>query len=183
MSFSNNPKTEWVDNYEQRNMKLLAPLTYTDPWGQEWHVPEDSWLNGATIPRSLWSIVGSPFVGKHRRPSIIHDFFVGEGDNPDVTDQQRKEADDMFYNACLDEGMSKKDAGVFYLGVSIGRWLGRSRGFEKFNLDSLNTMHDDFYEIRKQQDEFISILQEADDLLDDGDFEALKSFAAEKTSE
>jgi hypothetical protein len=86
-------------------------------------VPANSFLNGATIPRPLWSAIGSPFAGKYRRASVIHDYYVGEGDNPDVTPEQRKAADRMFYHACRYDGCSRRFASMLYVGVRTGSFL------------------------------------------------------------
>ena len=65
-------------------MELLEDFWYEDPKGKRWNTPKGSTINGATIPKALWSIVGPPFVGKYRRASVIHDYAVGEGSAPDV---------------------------------------------------------------------------------------------------
>ncbi len=118
--FSAKPKTEWNDDHHL--MTLTEELTYTDSDGKEWKVPVGAELNGATIPKALWSRVGSPFVGKYRRASIVHDYFVGEGSNPNVGKEERKAADKMFYDACIADGCTKFFAKILYLGVCIGTW-------------------------------------------------------------
>src|SRR5438270_6470494 len=44
-----------------RTMTLLSELRYTDPQGVAWIAPAGSVVDGASIPRSLWSIMGGPF--------------------------------------------------------------------------------------------------------------------------
>ena len=63
-TFSGNPKTEWLVNAseEDRDMRLLEDFDYTDPDGRVWPAPKDSIVNGASIPRPLWSTVGSPYT-------------------------------------------------------------------------------------------------------------------------
>ena len=115
--FSGEPETEWVGS---RNMTLKNELTYIDPDGKPWVAPVDSFVNGATIPRPLWTAIGSPYAGKYRRASVIHDYHVGEGYNPDVSDEQRKAADKMFYHACRFDGCSRRFARLLYIGVRFG---------------------------------------------------------------
>ena len=55
--FSGNLVTEWECH---RTMKTKEPFSYTDPDEKVWPVPCGSELNGATIPRPLWSVIGSP---------------------------------------------------------------------------------------------------------------------------
>jgi len=117
-SFSGNPKTEWLANpaSPDREMKLLEDFWYTDPNGRKWPAPKESVVNGASIPRPLWSTVGSPYTDDYRNASVVHDVAV---EDPAVN---RKEADKMFYYACLTGGCSLKQASVLYVGVRIGSW-------------------------------------------------------------
>ena len=120
--FSGNLITEWECH---RNMVVKEQFSYTDPSGHEWVVPAGAVANGATIPRPLWSAIGSPFVGAYRRASVVHDYFVGEGDNPDVDAPARKKADRMFYQACRSDGCSRKFATMLYIGVRTGSWMSK----------------------------------------------------------
>lgn len=93
--FSGNPKTEWLsENGEDRDMRLLEAFWYTDPDGRRWEAPKGVVTNGATIPRTLWSSVGSPFTGRYRRAAIVHDIALRK---PGMV---RDEADSMFFLAC-----------------------------------------------------------------------------------
>lgn len=120
-SFSGNPKTEWLidANGEDRDMQLLEDFFYIDPAGRTWPAPKGSIINGASIPRALWTTVGSPYTDDYRRASVVHDVAC---DTPSVS---RKEADEMFYSACRAGGCNAAQARVLYLGVRIGAWSGR----------------------------------------------------------
>lgn len=121
-SFSGNPKTEWLcDDGDDRNMCLLEPFWYTDPQGRRWDVPKGSITNGASIPRTLWSSVGSPFTGNYRRASIIHDIAIR--DRAIV----RGDADSMFYFACLAGGCMLVEGKLLYAGVRVGSWASLGR--------------------------------------------------------
>jgi hypothetical protein len=116
-SFSGNPKTEWLDEAgADRRMKLLEDFWYDDPSGRRWAAPAGSLIDGASIPAPLWSTVGSPYTGEYRRASIVHDIAC---DDPNVP---RRDADRMFYLACLGGGCSKLQARLLYAGVRIGAW-------------------------------------------------------------
>lgn len=56
-----------------RNWILTAPFVYLSSEGDRIEVPQGTVWNGASIPRLFWRVIGSPFVGKHRKPSVIHD--------------------------------------------------------------------------------------------------------------
>lgn len=116
--FSDNPQTEWlVDPAEpDRDMKLLQEFWYEDPTGRRWTAPKGSRINGASIPRPLWSVVGSPYTDDYRCASIVHDVACRDPAIP------RRDADRMFYFACLAGGCSKPQARLLYLGVRMGDW-------------------------------------------------------------
>jgi hypothetical protein len=121
-SFSGNPKTEWLvdENGADRDMALIEEFWYLDPDGRKWVAPKGSVINGASIPRPLWSTVGSPYIDDYRRASIVHDVACND---PIV---QRKNADSMFYHACLAGGCSFFQAKLLYAGVRIGAWSSTS---------------------------------------------------------
>lgn len=91
-----------------RNMTLLSELRYTDPDGKVWIAPAGSVVDGASIPRSLWSLMGGPFEGKYRNASVLHDVSYDEKNRP------WSECDRMFYNAMRCSGVSAVEAGTMY---------------------------------------------------------------------
>ncbi len=115
--FSGNPKTEWLsDKGDDRDMRVIEAFWYLDPAGRRWDVPAGTIINGASIPRTLWSSVGSPYTGGYRRAAVVHDAVVGrEG-------VLRTEADTMFYFACLAGGCSLIQGKLLYAGVRVGAW-------------------------------------------------------------
>lgn len=115
--FSGNPKTEWLaQRGDDRDMRVIEAFWYVDPAGRRWDVPEGTIINGASIPRTLWSSVGSPYTGDYRRAAVVHDAAVGQ------EGVLRKEADAMFYFACLAGGCSPLQAKLLYAGVRVGAW-------------------------------------------------------------
>src|ERR1700726_72399 len=91
-----------------RNMVLLRELRYTDPQGVTWIAPVGSEVDGASIPRSLWSIMGGPFEGKYRNASVLHDVAYDQHNKP------WQECDRMFYNAMRCSGVSAVEAKTMY---------------------------------------------------------------------
>ncbi|MDO8369341.1 MAG: DUF1353 domain-containing protein [Candidatus Nitrotoga sp.] len=118
-SFSEDPKTVWIADLDKadRNMELLADFSYIDPQGRAWLAPKSARINGASIPRPLWSTVGSPYTDDYRRASIVHDVAC----SPD-SKIPRKEADMMFFHACRAGGCDAVQARILYAGVRIGAW-------------------------------------------------------------
>ncbi|MDD3813488.1 MAG: DUF1353 domain-containing protein [Desulfocapsaceae bacterium] len=131
--FSEDPKTLWITDPDKadRNMELLADFSYTDPQGRVWLAPKGSTINGASIPRPLWSTVGSPYTDDYRRASITHDVACNTPGIP------RKEADVMFFHACRAGGCNAAQARVLYAGVRIGAWASASIPKHTFSRDKL----------------------------------------------
>jgi Protein of unknown function (DUF1353) len=91
-----------------RTMTLLSELRYTDPDGAIWIAPAGSQVDGASIPRSLWSLMGGPFEGKYRNASVLHDVSYDQKNRP------HEVCDRMFYNAMRCSGVSAVEAGTMY---------------------------------------------------------------------
>ena len=121
-TFSGNPRTEWLsDKGDDRDMRVLEAFWYVDPAGRRWDVAPGTVINGASIPRTLWSSVGSPYTGDYRRAALVHDAAVGK------QNVLRPEADTMFYFACLCGGCSMLQAKLLYAGVRLGAWASVNR--------------------------------------------------------
>ena len=104
--FDGTPVTKW--NPDGRTMTLLTELRYTDPKGEVWVAPIGSQVDGASIPRYLWSIMGGPFEGKYRNASVLHDVAYGERKRP------WQDCDRMFYNAMRCSGVGVTEAKTMY---------------------------------------------------------------------
>jgi hypothetical protein len=95
-------------NNDGRTMTLLSELRYTDPQGKVWIAPAGSEVDGASIPRSLWTFMGGPFEGRYRNASVLHDVAY------DQKNRTPQECDRMFYNAMRCSGVSAVEAGTMY---------------------------------------------------------------------
>ncbi len=94
-----------------RNMKLTQRFAYIDPRGKEWVAPKGSVVNGASIPGSLWSVVGGPFEGQYRHASVIHDVGCEE------MTSKWEDVHLMFYEACRCGGVSEARGKMMYYAV------------------------------------------------------------------
>jgi len=94
-----------------RLMQLVKPFSYIDGTGETWDVPAGAKVDGASIPRPLWSIVGGPFEGKYRNASVIHDHYCKE--------QTRywEATHRVFYEAMLASGENLKRAQLMFYAV------------------------------------------------------------------
>src|SRR6266699_6715628 len=104
--YSGSPVTRWEP--DGRTMTLLSELRYTDPQGFTWIAPSGSQVDGASIPRSLWSIMGGPFEGKYRNASVLHDVAYEQHKRP------WQDCDRMFYNAMRCSGVGAVVAKTMY---------------------------------------------------------------------
>ncbi|MEP7008126.1 MAG: DUF1353 domain-containing protein [Sphingomonas bacterium] len=94
-----------------RSAHLLAPLTYHDPDGIGWPVPIGARLDGASIPRLFWTLIGGPLDGKYRDASIVHDHYC-------ITQSRTwRHTHSMFHEAMRCSGVSAALAGVMYYAV------------------------------------------------------------------
>jgi len=104
--FNGEPVTKW--NRDGRTMTLLTELRYTDPTGFVWVAPIGSIVDGASIPRYLWSFMGGPFEGKYRNASVLHDVAYGDKKRPWL------DCDRMFYYAMRCSGVSAVEAKTMF---------------------------------------------------------------------
>jgi hypothetical protein len=112
--YSGAPETRW--DSDGRDMTLLSELRYTDPKGVVWIAPAGSKVDGASIPRSLWSLMGGPFEGQYRNASVLHDVAYDQHIRP------WQECDRMFYNAMRCSGVNALEAKtMFYSLYRFGR--------------------------------------------------------------
>ena len=94
-----------------RGGTLLEPITYTREEGGRWPVPGGAALDGASIPRAFWTLIGGPFEGKYRDASIVHDHYCV------VKERAWADTHRMFYEAMRCSGVGKRKAGVMFYAV------------------------------------------------------------------
>jgi hypothetical protein len=120
--YSGQVEARWEN--DGRNMTLLSELRYTDPKGVVWIAPAGSVVDGASIPRVLWSLMGGPFDGKYRNASVLHDVAY------DQHTHSWQQCDRMFYNAMRCSGVSPLEAKTMYYALyRHGRHWKRLRSF------------------------------------------------------
>ena len=122
--FSGEPRTVWLtEPGADRRMELVEPITFEDAAGRVWDAPAGHRVDGASIPRALWTLVGSPYTGDYRRASILHDVAC---DRHPRDGPERRAGDEMFYAACRAGGCGRLEAKLLFLGVRVGSsWAGK----------------------------------------------------------
>lgn len=102
----------WLNG--SRKMKLLKPVCYQDKTGKKWKAKKGDIVDGASIPRFFWAFIGSPFSGKYRRSSVIHDVYCVSKSEP------YKEVHKMFYHAMRADKVNYFKAKAMYFAVRVG---------------------------------------------------------------
>jgi uncharacterized protein DUF1353 len=87
-------------------------FAFTDSKGKSWVVPKGYVTNGVSVPRSFWSIFGSPLSSDYAIPVILHDYHV------ELRQSSPDEVNRMFYEAMRAVGVGEQKAKTLYYGVS-----------------------------------------------------------------
>lgn len=101
-----------MDTY--RDVKLVQPFGFIDPRGVSWDAPAGYVTNGASIPQSLWVVVGGPFDGPYRDAAFLHDYYC-EAKIRSSDDTHR-----MYYEAAIARGTSENISSTMYAGLIFG---------------------------------------------------------------
>src|SRR5678809_906877 len=67
--YSGQVEARWEN--DGRHMTLLSELRYIDPDGIVWTAPAGSVVDGASIPRVLWSVLGVHMNEKYRYVPVM----------------------------------------------------------------------------------------------------------------
>lgn len=123
------PAVEWIQSgRSDLKVRLLRPFTFHRKHRQEdITVPKGFVFDGASIPRLLWTLVGSPMTGRYRDAAIIHDWLYNVSRRvPRSPRRDRKDADRVFYEAMRANGVGFERATIMYWAVRL--FAGRSWG-------------------------------------------------------
>lgn len=107
--FTGTVVARWHD--DGRSMTLVEPFGYVDPHDVHWPAPAGAVVDGASIPRPFWSLIGGPFEGRFRNASVVHDVACVERSR-DWRDVHR-----MFHDACRCGGVGAALANTMYYAV------------------------------------------------------------------
>jgi hypothetical protein len=114
--YTGRPRFEWDE--DGRIMTLLNRFAFVDDAQLVWSVPAMVRVDGASIPKFAWSILGSPFVGRYRKASVVHDWYC------DIRTREWKATHRMFYEAMRASKVSGAKARIMYAAVYYAgpRW-------------------------------------------------------------
>jgi hypothetical protein len=102
---------------------LKEPLIYSDPDIGTLTVQPGALTDGASIPRLLWTLVGSPMADwRVLRAAILHDqLYRSLGINGQLS---RAACDELFRRALIAAGVPAYKAWLYWAGVRAGGWVG-----------------------------------------------------------
>lgn len=96
------------------NWILLETVTYRDLAGRVWSAYAGMITDLTSIPRALWSTVGSPATGLYRLASVFHDAAYRQ---PGMV---QEDADNMLYELSVYCGCDEALAAIIREGVRLG---------------------------------------------------------------
>lgn len=112
------------DGHPIEMVQLLAPFSYQDSNGVSWSVPAGFLSDGASIPETLWVMLGGPYSGPYRDAAVIHDFYC-------YTKERRwEDVHNVFLEAALNRGTPEWKAQYMYAGILFQgpRWTIQKSG-------------------------------------------------------
>jgi outer membrane protein OmpA-like peptidoglycan-associated protein len=113
-----------------RKMELTKDYIYTDQRSKAWKAPTGSVVDGASIPKPLWSFIGSPLVGLYRNASITHDVECKDEKT------EWRAVHRMFYEAMRCADVPEYKAKIMYAAVyQCGPRWGKDQGVRYFPCD------------------------------------------------
>lgn len=115
MPFLNHAIAEFIG---PDRIQFHEPVVYQYADGRTVTMPAGFMTDGASIPRILWSSVGSPFNGTYREPAFLHDYLYQTG-----YCRGRADADSTFLNAMKEHGVGFVKRWTIYTGVRAWGWV------------------------------------------------------------
>ena len=109
---------EWLDDPFVSKMKTVDSFSFKQAKGKVWRVPGGQVLEGKGLPPLFRVHVGQPFDAGFRKSSLVYDSAAQRMTEP------WDEAQRMFYEASVAEGVFAQDAKVMYLVLATqgSRW-------------------------------------------------------------
>jgi hypothetical protein len=101
-----------------QQMRTVLEFGFLDTDGKHWLVPRGTSVDGASIPKALWSLLANLWEGKYRDAIVMHDHHCA------VRDMDWRSVHRMFYRALLVSGVPVSGAKLVYAGVYFAgpRW-------------------------------------------------------------
>ena len=110
VGFTGRVVVEWVDDSQfVAQMRLVEDLSFLQARGKTWRVPAGSRVDGRSMSPLFVRTSGPAFDGGFRKSAVVYDYATKEMSQPWF------EAQRMFFEASLVEGVPPIEAKVMYL--------------------------------------------------------------------
>jgi hypothetical protein len=120
-TFEGRVVAEWSDDPFIPKMRLKEELLFRQNGGDTWVVPAEATVDGRSMPKLFVSLVGDPFTSGFLKSAVTYDYAVK------AKARRWKDAQRMFVEGSVVEGVDKTDAKVMYtlLQATGSRWAVR----------------------------------------------------------
>ncbi len=112
---------EWLDDPYVLKMRMTQDFAFRHSDGDTWVVPANAIVDGNSLPTLFVSFIGRPFDSSFRKTALVYDHAAKS--------KQRswKDAQRMFHEAAIVEGVMPVEAKVMYLLLNAAglRWAER----------------------------------------------------------
>jgi hypothetical protein len=117
-AFQGEMAVEWLDGPFVPTMRVVEDFGFRQASGKLWKVPSGQVLDGRCMPLLFHDLVGEPFDARFRKAAVVYDSAVRAMSEP------WKDAQRMFLEASVAEGVAMVDAKVMYLLLAAqgSRW-------------------------------------------------------------
>ena len=109
---------ELIDSTE-RKFRLKQPFLYVSKEGKQWQVPAGAKVDGASIPKAFYSVIGGPFSENYLEASVVHDHHCI------IKQESWQDVHLAFYHGMRAKGVSQAKANIMYSAVYMfgPRWV------------------------------------------------------------
>lgn len=102
-------------------------------------VPSALLIDGASIPRFFWRIIGHPMMSRFWIAFVIHDYGYGNTNLcSEIKALKRKELELLFYDLLRDQNLGWFKASSMYRAVKSFGWLKFRKSPNKFYIEGGN---------------------------------------------
>lgn len=91
--------------------------------GERTVVPVGTLFDGASIPRLLWWIAGSPYQPRYKQASAVHDLHYEAHEAHEGSAIDRKTSDRIYAGILIRDGVSPVMACLHYVALRAFGWL------------------------------------------------------------
>ncbi|RMG38281.1 MAG: DUF1353 domain-containing protein [Methanobacteriota archaeon] len=116
MSSFTSPLIVRIHTKKPRERELYVPFSYVTNADDKITVPKGFFTNFASTPRILWPIL--PPLDHYGKAAVVHDFLYRTTNHP----YTRKQADDIFREACEVLGVKKWKIILMYYTLRLFGW-------------------------------------------------------------